>query len=61
VLSNNSAVLNELLKEKFHIYDDFDNIFNSAEIGLVKPNPEIFSFVLEKLRVHPEQCLLTTG
>ncbi|MEX0909957.1 MAG: HAD family phosphatase [Candidatus Paceibacterota bacterium] len=57
VLSNNSAVLNDLLKEKFHIYDDFDHIFNSAEIGLVKPNPEIFRFVLDKLKVPTAQCL----
>ncbi|MEX0909851.1 MAG: HAD family phosphatase [Candidatus Paceibacterota bacterium] len=57
VLSNNSAVLNDVLKEKFHIYDDFDHIFNSAEIGLVKPNPEIFHFVLDKLNVPAIQCL----
>lgn len=57
VLLNNSAVLNDLLREKFQIYGDFDNIFNSAEIGLTKLDPKIFNFVLNELAVPAAQRL----
>lgn len=57
LLTNNTAVLNRLLEKKFKIYQDFDYIFNSAEIGLSKPNTEFFKYVLKTLKTNPEQCL----
>jgi putative hydrolase of the HAD superfamily len=56
-LTNNTAILNRLLKKKFKIYHLFDNIFNSAEIGLSKPNPKFFKYVLKKLKAKPKGCL----
>jgi HAD superfamily hydrolase (TIGR01509 family) len=56
-LTNNTAILNRLLKKKFKIYHLFDNIFNSAEINLSKPNPKFFKYVLKKLKAKPKGCL----
>ena len=57
ILTNNSILFRRLLKEKFKIYYLFDFIFNSAEIGLVKPDPRIFRYVIEKLETLPKECL----
>jgi len=57
LLTNNTAILKRLLKKKFKIYQDFDFIFNSAEIGLSKPNTEFFKYVLKTLKTNPAQCL----
>lgn len=57
ILSNNSTNLDSLLKEKFAIYDDFDHVFNSAEIGFAKPDSRAFEFVLNALEAKPEKCL----
>jgi len=57
LLTNNTAILNRLLKKKFKIYNDFDYIFNSAEVGLLKPDPKFFQYILKKLKVEPKECL----
>jgi len=56
-LTNNTAILDRLLKKKFKIYYIFDHIFNSAEMGLVKPNPKFFKYTLKKLKAKPKECL----
>jgi len=57
LLTNNTAILKRLLKKKFKIYNNFDYIFNSAEIGLSKPDPKFFKYVLKKLKAKPKDCL----
>lgn len=57
LLTNNTAALNCLLKEKFKINYLFDFVFNSAEIGLAKPDPKFFRYLLEKIGASPEECL----
>lgn len=56
VLSNSGSFLNDLLENKLGIREDFDNVFNSAEIGFLKPDPAIFKYVLEKLDATPGEC-----
>jgi len=57
LVTNNTAILKRLLKKKFKVFDDFDYIFNSAEIGLSKPNPNFFKYVLKKLKTKSKKCL----
>jgi len=57
LLTNNTIELNNLLKERFQIFDIFNYIFNSAEIGLAKPDPKFFEYILKKLKTKPEECL----
>jgi len=57
LLTNNTAALNRLLKEKFKIQNLFDSVFNSAEIGLAKPNSKFFKYLLKKISASPKECL----
>jgi len=56
-LTNNTIALNKLLQEKFKINDLFDEIFNSVEIGLAKPDPKLFQYMLKKIRATAKECL----
>lgn len=42
LLTNNTAILKKLLKKKFKVFDVFDQIFDSAEVGFSKPDPNFF-------------------
>jgi len=57
LLTNNTAVLRSLLKEKFKMDYFFYFIFNSAEIGLTKPSPKFFEYFLKKIQSSPRECL----
>jgi len=37
--------------------DEFDAVFSSAELGVAKPDPEVFRLVCTALGREPEQCL----
>lgn len=57
ILSNSGSFLNALLKDKLGIYDDFEYVFNSSDIGLFKPDPAVFKFVIGELDATPSDCL----
>ena len=42
---------------KFPILKEFDGIVYSAPIGLVKPDPKIYEYVLNKYSLKAEQCI----
>jgi putative hydrolase of the HAD superfamily len=44
---------------KFPIFKEFDGIVYSAPIKMIKPNPEIFKYILEKFSLNPEECVFT--
>lgn len=54
ILSNAMDELRNELKEKHHISHFFDQIFISAEMGLVKPNPQIFHTLISQLGKLPQ-------
>ena len=57
LISNNWSDLREyLVREK--IIDAFDHIIISAEVGVAKPEPEIFRIALEQAGVRPEEAVL---
>jgi putative hydrolase of the HAD superfamily len=39
------------------IADDFDHIFSSSEIGVGKPDPEVFAYVGRTLKLAPDEWL----
>jgi putative hydrolase of the HAD superfamily len=63
LLSNTNALHIEAVREKMGIaaftrfYDCFEKFYLSHEIGMRKPDPEIFSFVLETNGLQPGQTL----
>lgn len=42
---------------KFPIFSYFDGIVYSAPIKMIKPNPKIYEYILNKYSLNPEECL----
>ena len=56
-LMSNTYDIHAKSNELRGFYDDFDNIFLSSEIGLIKPNIEKYKYVLSKLNTEPKNCI----
>jgi len=56
-LSNWSAETFPHARKRFRFFDWFDGVVISGEIGLVKPNREIFDFLLEKTGRRAAECV----
>lgn len=57
LLTNYTAALEWRLEKKFRIAHHFDHIFNSANIGIAKPNPKIFRHLLKNIKTKAGECL----
>lgn len=55
-LTNNTASLTDIL-HKFDIEDVFERLFNSAEMGIAKPDPRFFKRLLHEIHALPQSCL----
>ena len=56
-MSNFDTRLRPILKE-LKLTDLFDSIVISAEVGVEKPNPEIFLLACEQLQVAPAEAVV---
>ena len=56
-LSNWSAETFPFAREKYDFFDLFDDMVISAHVGFVKPEPEIYNLVLEKIGKPARECL----
>ncbi|MCK4800810.1 MAG: HAD family phosphatase [Anaerolineales bacterium] len=57
LLSNAWDNLRQLLKELWKIDHIFDHLFISAELGLAKPEPEIYQVAIETLKQDPSELI----
>ena len=57
-LSNWSAETFPYAREKYDFFDVFDDMVISGEVGHVKPDPEIFQILLDKIGRPAQECLL---
>ncbi len=57
IVSNMALNLNEILT-RMGIPDCVDHVFYSAQLGYVKPNPEIFLAVAEVIGIGPKDLLM---
>lgn len=61
LLSNTNELHINYIKDNVSFYEDFKNCFDafylSHEINLVKPNQDIFEFVLNENKLKAEECL----
>ena len=57
-LTNWSAEKFSIVRHKYEVFDLFEDIVVSGEVKLTKPDPAIFSFILQKIHFLPEECLL---
>lgn len=56
LLTNHNKEWMRMWKRKYKIFKKFKYIFNSADIGLRKPMPQIFEYVMKKLKAKGGQC-----
>jgi len=56
-LSNWSAETFPFAREKYDFLDVFDDMIISAHVGFVKPEPEIYNLMLEKIGKPSNECL----
>jgi len=57
LLSNAFDDLRQIITERWHFEDAFDDMIISAEVGLVKPEPRIFRMAVEQLGVEASQAV----
>ena len=55
LLSNINVLHLDYLKLNFPVFDIFNDIFASCEMGFIKPEPEIYRRVISYLEVLPEE------
>jgi epoxide hydrolase-like predicted phosphatase len=58
LLSNAWDNLRSLMTNDWQISDAFDVVIISAEVGLMKPDPQVFHLVLEKVGAMPQEAVL---
>ena len=59
LLSNINTLHYEYLKKNFPVFGVFDKIFLSFQLGLIKPDKEIYKKVIQELKVSPEEIFYT--
>ena len=59
MLSNINTLHYEFLKTNFPVFGVFDQVFLSFELGLIKPDQEIYHKVANVLKVAPEEIFYT--
>jgi epoxide hydrolase-like predicted phosphatase len=57
LLSNAWPDLRNAIENVWEIADVFDDIVISAEIGLVKPDPKIYEYSLNRLDISPQEAI----
>ncbi len=57
ILSNAWSGARGIFTQEYRLDRVFDELFISAELGLVKPDPRIYRLVTERLDVRPEECV----
>lgn len=57
MLSNATDALDDTLKARYQVADRFEPIFNSAKMGLAKPDEAIFQEMLRQLEVEPAEVV----
>jgi putative hydrolase of the HAD superfamily len=57
LLSNANSGFSELLRAR-GITDLFDDVVVSADVGLAKPDPDVFRLAARRLGVEPAACLM---
>lgn len=55
VISNYMPILRDKINNLWEIDDAFDALVVSAEVGVMKPDPEIYQIALEKTNTPPRQ------
>ncbi|MRG47281.1 HAD-IA family hydrolase [Chitinophaga sp. SYP-B3965] len=56
-VNNEGRELNDFRIKKFGLHDCFDAFISSCEVGMRKPDPDIFTLAMGIAQVSPEECV----
>ena len=56
-LSNFHDTLNQYIREKYAFFNLFDGGIFSCDVHLIKPDPKIYQYLLDKYHLEPSTCL----
>ncbi len=56
-LSNHAKEWAEFMQSEFDFFGNFDQIIFSCDVGLRKPDPEIYQMTMTRLDSPPDKCL----
>lgn len=56
-INNEGKELNDYRIRKFKLFRCFDAFISSCEVGMRKPDPEIFSLAMGIAHAYPDECL----
>lgn len=56
-VNNEGRELNQYRIAKFRLYDVYDAFVSSGEVGMVKPDPNIWRLAMGIAQAKPEQCV----
>jgi len=59
MLSNINILHYEHLKKNYPVFGVFDKVFLSFQLGLIKPDKEIYNLVIRELKVSPQEIFYT--
>ena len=57
VLSNADSTLVDRMKHAHGIFDLFDDVVCSADVGLAKPDPRVYALAASRLGLDPGECV----
>ena len=57
VLSNHAKAWSEYMIQTFDLFKSFDQMIFSCDVGLRKPDPEIYEIALDQLKCDAEDCI----
>lgn len=57
IITDNIHETMAYLRERYDFFDRFEGVVNSAEIGVLKPDPVIFRHLLDTYDLVAEECL----
>lgn len=57
LLSNAWSGAREMLTHKYKVIDAFDTSIFSFEVGMAKPDPAIYHYILDLMQVKPEEAI----
>jgi len=56
-LTNHVKEWFEFIRKRYKIDNYFDDVFTSYDIGMAKPNPKIYNFIIKKMNVNANECV----
>ena len=57
IYSNTNQIHCEYMREHYQFFSEFQEVYLSHEVGLIKPDPAVFDFIAQDLQAKPEQCV----